>query len=92
VLNCAPVVSPVLALAQSCMLNHVKPCTFPNVLSRRPILDLSSRTNSIDDDPNSEDGCEPSLLLADLVLSTLLIDSFKGSVSRGNRALFLTYL
>jgi hypothetical protein len=33
VLNCAPVVSPVLALAQSCMLNHVKPCTFPNVLS-----------------------------------------------------------
>jgi hypothetical protein len=46
-LNCAPVVSLVLALAQSCMLNHVKPCTFPNVLSRRPILDLSSRTNSV---------------------------------------------
>jgi hypothetical protein len=28
------------------LLIHVKPCTFPNVLSRRPILDLSLRTNS----------------------------------------------
>jgi hypothetical protein len=35
---------------------------------------------------------EPSLVPADLVLSTLLVDSFKGTIPIGNRTASLTYL
>jgi hypothetical protein len=41
---------------------------------------------------HAEESCEPSLVPADLVLSTLLIDSFTGSIPRGIGLLSLTYL